>query len=99
MDAVAEYLEDAANRCPTRWRPLLDVQGETGRSTQYFGLHQYFLHAARRRRHSGAYREKLGIRLGESTADGKFSEAERGNVWPCCGAPMMQIDHVSITNI
>ena len=72
MDAVAEYLEMPPIAVLRGGDLLLDVRIETGRSTQYFGLHQYFLHAARRRRHSGAYREKLGIRLGESTADGKF---------------------------
>lgn len=39
--------------------------------------------------------KKLGIRLGESTADGKFFlKREEECLAACCGAPMMQVDHV-----
>lgn len=39
--------------------------------------------------------QKLGIRLGESTADGKFYlKREEECLAACIGAPMMQIDHV-----
>ncbi len=38
---------------------------------------------------------KLGIKLGESTADGKFHlKREEECLAACCGAPMMQVDHV-----
>ncbi len=39
--------------------------------------------------------EKLGIKLGQSTADGKFYlKKEEECLAACCGAPMMQVDHV-----
>ena len=39
--------------------------------------------------------EKLGIKLGESTADGKFYlKQEEECLAACCGAPMMMVDHV-----
>ena len=39
--------------------------------------------------------KKLGIKLGESTADGKFYlKREEECLAACCGAPMMQINHV-----
>jgi NADH-quinone oxidoreductase subunit E len=38
---------------------------------------------------------KLGIRLGESTPDRKFYlKREEECLAACCGAPMMQVDHV-----
>lgn len=38
---------------------------------------------------------KLGIGLGESTSDGKFYlKVEEECLAACCGAPMMQVDHV-----
>lgn len=37
---------------------------------------------------------RLGIRLGESTADGKiFLKKEEECLAACCGAPMMMVDH------
>ncbi|MEN8130640.1 MAG: NAD(P)H-dependent oxidoreductase subunit E [Pseudomonadota bacterium] len=43
-----------------------------------------------------AYLEnKLGVDTGESTADGKFYlKCEEECLAGCCGAPMMQVDHV-----
>ena len=39
--------------------------------------------------------QRLGIRLGESTADGRFYlKQEEECLAACCGAPMMQVDHV-----
>ena len=39
--------------------------------------------------------KKLGIKLGESTPDGKFYlKREEECLAACCGAPMMQVDHV-----
>lgn len=39
--------------------------------------------------------KKLGIKLGESTPDGKFYlKKEEECLAGCCGAPMMQVDHV-----
>ena len=59
-------------------------------------LHQHLLHAARRR--GAAWRtprSKLGIKLGESTADGRiFLKREEECLAACTGAPMMMVDHV-----
>ena len=39
--------------------------------------------------------EKLEIKCGESTADGKFYlKQEEECLAGCCGAPMMQINHI-----
>jgi NADH-quinone oxidoreductase subunit E len=39
--------------------------------------------------------KKLGIKLGESTPDGKFYlKREEECLAACCGAPMMQVDHI-----
>ena len=39
--------------------------------------------------------KKLGIKLGESTRDGKFYlKREEECLAACCGAPMMQVNHV-----
>jgi NADH-quinone oxidoreductase subunit E len=39
--------------------------------------------------------KKLGIKVGESTADGKFYiKQEEECLAACCGAPMMMVDHV-----
>lgn len=44
--------------------------------------------------------QKLGIRLGESTADGRFYlKREEECLAACCGAPMMQVDHVYYENL
>ncbi len=43
---------------------------------------------------------KLGVKLGESTADGKFFlKREEECLAACCGAPMMQVDHVYYENL
>lgn len=43
----------------------------------------------------GYIEKKLGIKLGESTPDGKFYlKREEECLAACCGAPMMQVDHV-----
>lgn len=39
--------------------------------------------------------KKLGIKIGESTADGKYYlKREEECLAGCCGAPMMQVNHV-----
>ena len=44
--------------------------------------------------------KKLGIKLGESSADGKFFlKKEEECLAACCGAPMMQVDHVYHENL
>ena len=44
--------------------------------------------------------KKLGIKLGESTPDGKFYlKKEEECLAACCGAPMMQVDHVYYENL
>jgi NADH-quinone oxidoreductase subunit E len=43
---------------------------------------------------------KLGIKMGESTPDGKFFfKVEEECLAACCGAPMMQVDHVYYENL
>jgi NADH-quinone oxidoreductase subunit E len=43
---------------------------------------------------------KLGVSLGESTPDGKFHlKREEECLAACCGAPMMQVDHVYYENL
>ncbi|MGF1546488.1 MAG: NADH-quinone oxidoreductase subunit NuoE [Thiotrichales bacterium] len=43
---------------------------------------------------------RLGITLGESTPDGKFFlKREEECLAACCGAPMMQVDHVYHENL
>ena len=43
---------------------------------------------------------RLGIRVGESTADGKFYlMREEECLAACCGAPMMMVDHVYHENL
>ena len=44
--------------------------------------------------------KKLGIRIGESTADGRiFLKPEEECLAACCGAPMMQVNHVYHENL
>ena len=44
--------------------------------------------------------KKLGVKLGESTADGRFYlKREEECLAACCGAPMMQVDHVYYENL
>jgi NADH-quinone oxidoreductase subunit E len=44
--------------------------------------------------------KKLGIRIGESTADGRiFLKPEEECLAACCGAPMMQVNHVYYENL
>jgi NADH-quinone oxidoreductase subunit E len=43
---------------------------------------------------------KLGIKRGESTPDGRFYlKMEEECLAACCGAPMMQVDHVYYENL
>ena len=43
----------------------------------------------------GHVERRLGIRVGESTADGRFYlKREEECLAACCGAPMMMVDHV-----
>ena len=45
-------------------------------------------------------KNKLGIELGESTKDGKFYlKQEEECLAACCGAPMMQVNHVYKENL
>lgn len=44
--------------------------------------------------------QRLGIKWGESTADGKFYlKQEEECLAACCGAPMMQVNHVYHENL
>jgi NADH-quinone oxidoreductase subunit E len=48
----------------------------------------------------GHLEAKLGIRLGESTADGRvFLKREEECLAACTGAPMMMVDHVFYENL
>lgn len=43
---------------------------------------------------------KLGIKTGESTSDGRFYlKQEEECLAACCGAPMMQVNHVYYENL
>jgi NADH-quinone oxidoreductase subunit E len=43
---------------------------------------------------------KLGVKMGETTSDGKFFfKVEEECLAACCGAPMMQVDHVYYENL
>ena len=43
---------------------------------------------------------RLGIRVGQSTADGRyFLKQEEECLAACCGAPMMQVNHVYYENL
>lgn len=44
--------------------------------------------------------KKLGVKVGESTADGRiYLKQEEECLAACCGAPMMMIDHVYYENL
>jgi NADH-quinone oxidoreductase subunit E len=44
--------------------------------------------------------DKLGIMIGQSTPDGRFYlKREEECLAACCGAPMMQVDHVYYENL
>ena len=44
--------------------------------------------------------QKLGVKLGESTADGRiYLKREEECLAACCGAPMMMVDHVYHENL
>ena len=44
--------------------------------------------------------QKLGIKVGESTPDGRiFLKKEEECLAACCGAPMMMVDHVYHENL
>ena len=44
--------------------------------------------------------KKLGIKLGQSTNDGKiYLKKEEECLAACCGAPMMQVNHVYHENL
>jgi len=48
----------------------------------------------------GQVEEKLGIKLGESTEDGRiFLKKEEECLAACCGAPMMMVDHKYYENL
>ena len=44
--------------------------------------------------------QKLGIKVGESTSDGKiYLKREEECLAACCGAPMMMVDHTYHENL
>ena len=94
MDAVAEYLElpniqvyeVATFYSMFQTRPVgrNDVAICTNVSCMLRGAEDIVEHVEK----------KLGIRLGESTEDGRiFLKKEEECLAACCGAPMMMVDH------
>jgi NADH-quinone oxidoreductase subunit E len=95
MDAVAEYLELAPidvyevatfySMFETKPVGRHSVSVCTNISCMLRGADEIVAHVER----------KLGVKLGESTPDGKFYlKPEEECLAGCCGAPMMQVDHV-----
>jgi NADH-quinone oxidoreductase subunit E len=100
MDAVAAYLdlppievyEVAAFYSMFETRPVgrHSISVCTNISCMLRGSDEILEHIERR----------LGIRVGESTADGKFYlKREEECLAACCGAPMMMVDHVYHENL
>ncbi|MDD3650155.1 NAD(P)H-dependent oxidoreductase subunit E [Immundisolibacter sp.] len=95
MDAVAEYLELAPidvyevasfySMFETKPVGRHSISVCTNISCMLRGADEIVAHVER----------KLGVKLGESTPDGKFYlKPEEECLAGCCGAPMMQVDHV-----
>jgi NADH-quinone oxidoreductase subunit E len=95
MDAVAEYLELAPidvyevatfySMFETKPVGRHSVSVCTNISCMLRGADEIVAHVEK----------KLGVKLGESTPDGKFYlKPEEECLAGCCGAPMMQVDHV-----
>lgn len=100
MDAIAEYLEMPAIAVyeVASFYSMFELKpvGKhtiavcTNLSCMLRGSDEIVLHL----------KNKLGIDLGESTADGKFYlKQEEECLAGCCGAPMMQVDHVYKENL
>jgi NADH-quinone oxidoreductase subunit E len=100
MDAVATYLglppievyEVAAFYSMFETRPVgrHSISVCTNISCMLRGSDEILQHVERR----------LGIRVGESTADGRFYlKREEECLAACCGAPMMMVDHVYHENL
>ena len=100
MDAVAEYLdlpaihvyEVATFYSMFQTKPVgrHDVAICTNVSCMLRGADEIVSHVE----------EKLGVELGESTADGRiFLKLEEECLAACCGAPMMMVDHVYYENL
>ena len=100
MDAVADYLdlppiqvyEVATFYSMFQTRPVgrHDVAICTNVSCMLRGAEELVEHAEK----------KFGIKLGESTPDGRiFLKKEEECLAACCGAPMMMVDHVYHENL
>lgn len=100
MDAVAEYLELAPisvyevasfySMLETRPVGRHNLSVCTNVSCMLRGADEIVAHLEQR----------LGVELGESTADGKFYlKREEECLAACCGAPMMQVNHVYHENL
>ena len=100
MDAVAAYLElppievyeVAAFYSMFETKPVgrHSISVCTNISCMLRGSDEILQHVERR----------LGIQVGESTADGKFYlKREEECLAACCGAPMMMVDHVYHENL
>ncbi len=100
MDAVADYLgiepisvyEVATFYSMLETRPVgrHHISVCTNVSCMLRGGEEILRHIERR----------LGIKVGESTPDGRFYlKREEECLAACCGAPMMQIDHVYYENL
>jgi NADH-quinone oxidoreductase subunit E len=100
MDAVAEYLgmpeiavyEVASFYSMFELKPVgrHTISLCTNVSCMLRGADEILAHLERR----------LGVRIGQSTPDGKFYlKREEECLAACCGAPMMQVDHVYYENL
>jgi NADH-quinone oxidoreductase subunit E len=100
MDAVAEYLEMPAiavyevgsfySMLETKPVGRNNVAICTNISCMLRGSDQIVEHVEK----------KYGIKIGESTTDGKiFLKPEEECLAACCGAPMMQVNHVYYENL
>ena len=95
MDAVAEYLEmdEIAVYEVASFYSMIETEAVgrhcisvcTNISCMLRGADEIVAHL----------QERLGIEIGESTSDGKFFlKREEECLAACCGAPMMQVNHV-----
>ena len=90
---VAELLGLAADRGAGGRLVLPDVPRAPGRALPHPGVRQHRLRARRRPRLVRALEDRLGIRAGEVTPDGKFSIAEVECLGSCGTARCVQVNN------
>ena len=93
ITAVAKYLDLPAVWAYEVATLLFDVRDQAGRPQQRGDLHQHLVLAQRRRGPREACEKKLGIKLGESTPDGRvYLKREEECIAACASAPMMIVN-------